>query len=225
MHCPGLYYCWSWPVYHYYYQHYALPCAILLLQLTSISLLLSTLCVTLRYTTITADQYIVININTKHCPALYYCWSWAVYHYYYQHYALSWHCVCVCVRTCMRVCVWLVLLSCAILLLELTGISLLLSTLSVVLSYTTVGAGQYITIIINTTHCPDTVCVCVCVCAHMQACVCVVSVIGKRPVLPPSVVDGRSRNSLYYYYYTTIGADQYIVIIINTMRYPVLYYY
>ena len=38
-------------------------------------------------------------------------------------------------------------------------------------------------------------CVCVCVCA----CVCVVSVIVKRPVLPPSVVDGRSRNPLYYY--------------------------
>ena len=32
-------------------------------------------------------------------------------------------------------------------------------------------------------------------------CVCVVSVIVKRPVLPPSVVDGRSRNPLYYYYY------------------------
>ena len=31
-------------------------------------------------------------------------------------------------------------------------------------------------------------------------CVCVVSVIVKRPVLPPSVVDGRSRNPLYYYY-------------------------
>ena len=29
--------------------------------------------------------------------------------------------------------------------------------------------------------------------------VCVVSVIVKRPVLPPSVVDGRSRNPLYYY--------------------------
>ena len=28
----------------------------------------------------------------------------------------------------------------------------------------------------------------------------VVSVIVKRPVLPPSVVDGRSRNPLYYYY-------------------------
>ena len=39
------------------------------------------------------------------------------------------------------------------------------------------------------------VCVCVCVC------VCVVGVIVKRPVLPPSVVDGRSRNPLYYYYY------------------------
>ena len=30
--------------------------------------------------------------------------------------------------------------------------------------------------------------------------VCVVSVIVKRPVLPPFVVDGRSRNPLYYYY-------------------------
>ena len=33
------------------------------------------------------------------------------------------------------------------------------------------------------------------------ACVCVVSVIVKRPVLPPHVVNGRSRNPLYYYYY------------------------
>ena len=41
----------------------------------------------------------------------------------------------------------------------------------------------------------DTVCVCVCVC------VCVVSVIVKRSVLPPCVVDGRSRNPLCYYYY------------------------
>ena len=40
-------------------------------------------------------------------------------------------------------------------------------------------------------------CMRVCVCV----CVCVVSVIVKRPVLPPSVVDGRSRNPLYYYYY------------------------
>ena len=61
----------------------------------------------------------------------------------------------------------------------------------------------------------DTVCVCararVCVCVRARAracvrvcvcaCVCVVSVIVKRPVLPPSVVDGRSRNPLYYYYY------------------------
>ena len=31
-------------------------------------------------------------------------------------------------------------------------------------------------------------------------CVCVVSVIVKRPVLPPCVVDGRFRNPLYYYY-------------------------
>ena len=30
---------------------------------------------------------------------------------------------------------------------------------------------------------------------------CVVSVIVKCPVLPPCVVDGRSRNPLYYYYY------------------------
>ena len=30
--------------------------------------------------------------------------------------------------------------------------------------------------------------------------VCVVSAIVKRPVLPPCVVDGRSRNPLYYYY-------------------------
>ena len=40
---------------------------------------------------------------------------------------------------------------------------------------------------------------CVCVC------VCVVSVIVKRPVLPPSVVDGRYRNPLYYYYYKVPG--------------------
>ena len=33
-------------------------------------------------------------------------------------------------------------------------------------------------------------------------CVCVVSVIVKRPVLPPSVVDGRSRNPLYSYSYS-----------------------
>ena len=32
-------------------------------------------------------------------------------------------------------------------------------------------------------------------------CVCVVSVIVKRPVFPPCVVDGRSRNPLYYYYH------------------------
>ena len=36
-------------------------------------------------------------------------------------------------------------------------------------------------------------------------CVCVVSVIVKRPVLPPCVVDGRSRNPLYYYYYYSGG--------------------
>ena len=41
---------------------------------------------------------------------------------------------------------------------------------------------------------------CVCVC-DVCVCVCVVSVIVKRPVLPPCMVDGRSRNPLYYYYY------------------------
>ena len=40
----------------------------------------------------------------------------------------------------------------------------------------------------------------------MRVCVheCVVNVIVKRPVLPPSVVDGHSRNPLYYYYYYTV---------------------
>ena len=53
-------------------------------------------------------------------------------------------------------------------------------------------------------------CVCVCVCARVRACVhvCVwggrVSVIVKHPVLPRSVVDGRSRNPLYYYYYINV---------------------
>ena len=52
------------------------------------------------------------------------------------------------------------------------------------------------------------VCVCVCVCVSgcisvcmcVHACVCVVSVIVKHPVLPPSVIDGHSRNPLYYYF-------------------------
>ena len=35
-------------------------------------------------------------------------------------------------------------------------------------------------------------------------CVCVVSVIVKLPVLPPIVVDGRSRNPLYYYYFSVL---------------------
>ena len=43
--------------------------------------------------------------------------------------------------------------------------------------------------------------VCACMCVCVCVCVCVVSVIVKHPVLPPSVVDGRSRNPLYYYYY------------------------
>ena len=45
---------------------------------------------------------------------------------------------------------------------------------------------------------------CVCVRACVRACVCVCGyVIVKRPVLPPCVVDERSRNPLYccYYYY------------------------
>ena len=46
------------------------------------------------------------------------------------------------------------------------------------------------------------VCVCVCVCV----CLCVISVTVKCPVLPPCVLDGRSRNPLYYYYYCIIGA-------------------
>ena len=50
-------------------------------------------------------------------------------------------------------------------------------------------------------------CVCVCVCVYVCVCmcVCVVSVIVKRPVLPPCVVDGRSRNLLYYYYYIEVA--------------------
>ena len=47
------------------------------------------------------------------------------------------------------------------------------------------------------------VCACVRVSVRACACVCarVVSVTVKRPVLPPSVVDGRSRNPLYSYYH------------------------
>ena len=44
---------------------------------------------------------------------------------------------------------------------------------------------------------------CVCVCVY----VCVVSVIVKRPVLPPSVVEGRARNPLYYYYYYSVYVE------------------
>ena len=46
---------------------------------------------------------------------------------------------------------------------------------------------------------PSSDILCACVRACVCVCVCVVSVIVKRPVLPPSVVDGRSRNPLYYY--------------------------
>ena len=38
-------------------------------------------------------------------------------------------------------------------------------------------------------------------CTCVRACVCVISVIVKRPVLPPCAVNGRSRNPLYHYYY------------------------
>ena len=37
-------------------------------------------------------------------------------------------------------------------------------------------------------------------CLLLCACMCVVSVIVKHPVLPPCAVDGRSRNPLYYYF-------------------------
>ena len=47
---------------------------------------------------------------------------------------------------------------------------------------------------------------CVCVCVRVRVCVCVVSVIVKRPVLPPCVVDGRSRNPLCYYYEEIVAA-------------------
>ena len=45
------------------------------------------------------------------------------------------------------------------------------------------------------------VCVQAYACVRACVCVCVVSVIVKRPVLPPCVVDGRSRNPLHHYYY------------------------
>ena len=53
-------------------------------------------------------------------------------------------------------------------------------------------------------------CVCVCACvrvcmcmrARVRACVCVCVCVWL--VLPPSVVDGRSRNPFYYYYYYII---------------------
>ena len=55
---------------------------------------------------------------------------------------------------------------------------------------------------------------CVCVRVCVRARVCVVSVIVKRPVLPPSVLDGRSQNPLYYYYVNEYisGQDVYIVL-------------
>ena len=44
---------------------------------------------------------------------------------------------------------------------------------------------------------PVCVCVCLCVCTCMS--VSVVSVIVKRPLLPPCAVEGCSKNPLYYY--------------------------
>ena len=38
----------------------------------------------------------------------------------------------------------------------------------------------------------------------VRVCVSIVSVIVERPVLPPCVVDGHSRNPLYYYYYAPV---------------------
>ena len=55
-------------------------------------------------------------------------------------------------------------------------------------------------------------CMCVCACVRACVCVCVVSVIVKRPVLPPNVVDGRSRNPLYYYYYYMSQSSQKMVL-------------
>ena len=59
-------------------------------------------------------------------------------------------------------------------------------------------------------------CARVCVRACVRVCVCVVSVIVKRPVLPPSVVDGRSRNPLYYYYYVAFETS-------NTVLSPIIF--
>ena len=38
----------------------------------------------------------------------------------------------------------------------------------------------------------------------VSVCVCVVSVTVKRPVFPPGVVDGCSRNPVYYYCYDLV---------------------
>ena len=70
-----------------------------------------------------------------------------------------------------------------------------------VLKYRSVHSIQCLPLLVCVRACVHArVCVCMCVRACVRACVCVVSVIVKRPVLPPSVVDGRSRNPLYYYY-------------------------
>ena len=42
-------------------------------------------------------------------------------------------------------------------------------------------------------------------CQELTVCVRLVSVIVKCPLLPPRVVDGRSRNPLYYYYYSSLA--------------------
>ena len=54
----------------------------------------------------------------------------------------------------------------------------------------------------------------------MCVCVCVVSVIIKHPVLPPCVVDGRSRNPLYYYYYLPGWVPSVIVTVIFPKEWP-----
>ena len=55
---------------------------------------------------------------------------------------------------------------------------------------------------------------CLMYCACACVCVSVVSIIVKCPVLPPSVVDGRSRNPLYYYnfyYYYVLSLAVFVI--------------
>ena len=78
----------------------------------------------------------------------------------------------------------------------------------------------------------DTLCVCVCVwsvcvcvCQCVCVCVCVVSVIVKRHVLPPSVVDRRSRNLLYYFIINCVPVphcpwEEWVEAVVGTTGYP-----